>query len=192
MMRKQTDEVLASARKDLQAQLAVVREEMSRLAAEEQALTHALSSLDGESASSSSAAPATDESGRNRTANKSATRSPTRKPRTSRRGRQGGGSKPTAERVKELRQLLADGPKSRNDLAAALKVSPARVQQLLAELGKAVSSQPDPEQSQGKLWSLKQNDGAATAAKPRTKGSSGKAKRRSSRRSTARPKGAAR
>ena len=37
-----TDEVLAAARNELQAQLGVVREEQARLAAEEAALTHAL------------------------------------------------------------------------------------------------------------------------------------------------------
>ena len=42
-----TDQVLAAARKDLEAQLAVVREQIERLAAEEHALTHAVSSLDG-------------------------------------------------------------------------------------------------------------------------------------------------
>ena len=42
-----TDEVLAAARKDLEAQLAVVREQIERLAADELALRHAISSLDG-------------------------------------------------------------------------------------------------------------------------------------------------
>ena len=56
--RKNTDDVLASARKELQAQLAVVRDEMSRLAAEEHALTQALSSLDGDGTSPTTAAAA--------------------------------------------------------------------------------------------------------------------------------------
>ena len=54
----------------------------------------------------------------------------------------------------ELSQLLTEGAKSRKDLAAALKVSPARVQQLLNELGSSVSSQPDPNEPRAKLWSL--------------------------------------
>ena len=62
--------------------------------------------------------------------------------------------------------MLANGPKSRNDLAAALTVSPARVQQLLAELGSSVSSQPDPGQRQGKLWTLKGAGDGASPAKP--------------------------
>jgi DNA-binding MarR family transcriptional regulator len=64
--------------------------------------------------------------------------------------------------VSELHGVLADGPKSRSELAGALGVSPARVQQLLAELGGAVSSRPHPEQRQGKLWSL---TGAKQAAR---------------------------
>jgi hypothetical protein len=148
---RKTDEVLASARTELEAQLVVVRDEIARLTAEEQALTHAVSNLNGGN-------PATSAEGSVRT------RATSRKPRARRaagtrksaRGRRrGGATKTTAERVEELRGLLADGPKSRNDLAAALKVSPPRVQQLLAELGSAVASQPDPNQRRGKLWSLK-------------------------------------
>ena len=46
---RRTDEVLAAARSELQAQLALVREELSWLASEELALMEALSSLNGES-----------------------------------------------------------------------------------------------------------------------------------------------
>ena len=42
---RRTDEVLAAARSELQAQLALVREELSWLASEELALMEALSSL---------------------------------------------------------------------------------------------------------------------------------------------------
>jgi hypothetical protein len=158
-VRKKTDEVLASARRELKAQLAVVREELGRLTAEERALTEALSTLDGKSTSSSSAAAS------------SATAGPAPKRRTrGRRRRARGASKSTAERLEELQVLLADGPKSRNDLAAALKVSPPRVQQLLAELGGAVTSRPDPGQRQGKLWSLS-NGATATKKTPARKAS---------------------
>lgn len=145
-----TDEVLASARKELQAQLAVVREELSRLTAEERALTQALTSLDGDSGSTQTDASTSNRGERSRARR---TRSSRRKTATGRRRRRGQ-SKSTAERVEELRGLLAQGPRSRADLAAALKVSPARVQQLLAELGSSVSSQPDPNQRRGKLWIL--------------------------------------
>lgn len=188
--RRKTDEVLAAARKELQAQLAVVREEMSRLSTEEHALTRALSSLDGDSASSSSTPPASKAGGRTPAAKNSGRRTSTRKAGTSGRGRPRSASRSTADRVKELQGLLSDGPKSRNDLAAALKVSPARVQQLLAELGSSVSSQPDPEQRQGKLWSLKRSSNSASAAKPSTK-SSRRAKVASARTPTARRKTAA-
>jgi chromosome segregation ATPase len=151
--RKKTDEVLASAQRELKAQLAVVREELGRLTAEERALTEALSTLDTKSTSGSSAAA------------RSATAGSAPKRRTrGRRRRARGASKSTAERLQELQALLADGPKSRNDLAAALKVSPPRVQQLLAELGSAVTSRPDPGQRQGKLWSLS-NGAKSTATK---------------------------
>ena len=146
-----TDEVLASARSELQAQLGVVREELARLAAEERTLTQALSSLDGDSSSSASNASASPRPSRSRA---SKGRSSTRKATSGRRRRRRGASKSTADRVEELRGLLADGPRSRGDLAAALKVSPARVQQLLAELGSSVSSQQDPNQRRGKLWRL--------------------------------------
>ena len=55
--RRKTDDVLATARKDLQIQLAVVREEIGRLATEERALIQALSSLNGEGAPSQATAP---------------------------------------------------------------------------------------------------------------------------------------
>lgn len=163
--RKRTDEVLATARKELQAQLALVRDEMSRLAAEERALTDALSSLDG----GSSASSRTSKAGGGAAATGSR-RSSTRKSAKGRRRRGSGQSKSTADRLDELTGLLAGGPKSRTDLAAALNVSPARVQQLLAALGSSVTSQPNPEQRQGKLWSLKGSGGASGA----TRGSAGK------------------
>ncbi len=145
---RKTDEVLAAARNELQAQLGVVREEQARLAAEEAALTHALSSLNG------GGSPSADRSAGGGGASRSRAAKP--KGRASgRRRRRRGSAKSTADRVEELRALLVDGPRSRNDLAAALEVSPARVQQLLAELGSSVSSQPDPERGQGKLWALK-------------------------------------
>ncbi len=173
--RRKTDEVLASARKDLQAQLGVVRAELARLSAEEDALTRALASLDGDSGSSSSTAPTGKRRGKARTVNGSQGRSSTRKPAPGRRRRTGGAAKSTADRVKELRALLADGPKSRKDLAAALEVSPARVQQLLGELGRSVSSEPDPDQRQGKLWSLKPSGNGASATRPAAKRGSAKA-----------------
>lgn len=154
-----TDQVLASARKDLDAQLKVVRSEIERLQGEERQLTQALSSLDGGPAAASNGADRPRRSSPARGATRSR-RASTRKASGRRRPRRGGG-KPTAERVEELRGLLVDGPKSRGDLAAALKVSPARVQQLLAELGSSVSSRPDPNHRRSKLWSL---DGRANGA----------------------------
>jgi predicted ArsR family transcriptional regulator len=145
-----TEEVLASARKELEAQLAVVREELSRLTAEESALTQALTSLDGEGRSAQTDASTSNRGEGSRAASVTST---SRKTATGRRRRRGQ-SKSTAERVEELRALLTEGPRSRADLAAALKVSPARVQQLLAELGSSVSSQRDPNQRRGKLWVL--------------------------------------
>jgi len=189
--RRKTDEVLASARKELQAQLGVVREELGRLAAEQHALTEALSSLDGDSASPSSTVPASKAGARTRTSANAARKSSTRKAGTSRRRRPRSASKPTADRVKELRGLLADGPKSRNDLATAINVSPARVQQLLAELGNSVSSDPDPEQRQGKLWSLKSSGNGASGAKRSSERGGGTAKVASARKPSARTKAAA-
>lgn len=191
--RKKTDDVLASARKDLQAQLAIVRDEMSRLAAEEHALTQALSSLDGDGASPTTS-PAAGASGRapsGKTPARSSARARATGKGTSRRRRRRGASKSTADRVSELQGLLADGPKSRNDLAAALKVSPARVQQLLAELGSSVSSQRDPEQPRGKLWALTGGGNGASAPKPTGRRSGGTAKRKSTRKPAARRKRAA-
>ena len=174
---KKTDEVLASARKDLQAQLAVVRDEMGRLAGEERALTQALSSLDGDGSSSRSAATRAAKVAGGPPPGKSSTRrSSAGNPGASRRRRRRGGTKSTADRLSELEGLLSDGPKSRNDLAAALKLSPARVQQLLSELGGKVSSQPAPQQRQGKLWTLAGRGNGASAAKPTRRRSSGKAK----------------
>ena len=179
-----TDEVLAAARKDLEAQLAVVREQIERLAADELALTHAISSLDGGNPATSSAGAVSKRAA-----------APARKPQGSKgsarkgsrsRRRRRGASKSTADRVTELRELLAEGPKSRADLAAALNVSSARIQQLLAELGGSVSSQPDPAQRRGKLWSLRGTGNAAGTTKSASKGGSESAKADSRRKPSAR------
>ncbi len=188
---RKTDDVLASARKDLEAQLGVVRDEMTRLAGEERALTQALSSLDGDSAPSSTTAPAAKVGAGPRKVKSSARRSSPGKASSTRRGGRRGASKSTADRVSELQGLLGDGPKSRNDLASALKVSPARVQQLLAVLGSAVSSQPNPEQRQSKLWTLTGRANGASAAKQGARPNSGRAKATSTRKPAARRKQAA-
>lgn len=188
--RRKTDEVLASAREELEVQLGVVRGEMKRLAAEEAALTQALSSIDGNSASTRSAVPSGERGGRSRAATKGARKSSTRTAGGGRRRARGAAGKSTAERVQELQGLLAGGPKSRKDLAAALRLSPARVQQLLGELGSSVTSQPDPEQRRGKLWSLKGRANGASAAKPAAKRSARASTRARARRPSAR-KGAA-
>ena len=183
-----TDEVLASARSELQAQLGVVREELARLAAEERTLTQALSSLDGDSSSSASNASASPRPSRSRA---SKGRSSTRKATSGRRRRRRGASKSTADRVEELRGLLADGPRSRGDLAAALKVSPARVQQLLAELGSSVSSQQDPNQRRGKLWRLTGGGNGASSERSTGARSGGGAESPPTRKPAARRKQAA-
>ncbi len=183
---KKTGEVLAAARKDLEAQLAVVREEMSRLAAEELALTHAVSSLDGGNPATSADGTVSKRAVGPRRTKSQGTKRSTPKATTSRRRRRRGTSKPTAERVSELQGLLAEGPKSKAAIAAALKVSPPRVQQLLAELGGSVSSQPDPGQRRGKLWTLKAGSGTgASAAKAASKPARGRAKRTSARKPAA-------
>ena len=184
---RNTDEVLAAARRDLQSQLAVVREELSRLTAEEHALTRALSSLVGDGASSTTAAAA-DASGRSAGPKRPARPSSAKKAGASRGRRRRGPSKPTADRLSELQGLLADGPKSRNDLATALKVSPARVQQLLAELGSSVSSQRDPEQAQAKLWALTGRGNGAGTEEPSGRRTRGATTGKSPRKPTARRK----
>lgn len=157
---RKTDQVIASARKELEAQLAAVRDEIARLTAEERALTHAVSNLDGGNPATSAAGTASKRAVSARPAQSREVKSSTGKRSPGRRRRARTRSKSTADRLDDLRGLLGDGPKSRSDLAAALKVSPARVQQLLAELGSSVSSRPDPNQRRGKLWSL---DGDVTA-----------------------------
>jgi hypothetical protein len=168
---RKTEDVLASARKDLGAQLADVRDEIARLTVEEHALTQALSSLDGANPSISGSGkvkvPAKARTGRQ-------TASRTRKPAPRRRG---GATKSTAERLDELQGILMDGPKSRADLAAALKVSPPRIQQLLSELGSSVTSEPDPDHSRGKLWGLKPTGNGHSSGKPAGKSRARGAKR---------------
>jgi len=154
-VRRKTDEVLASAQRDLKAQLALVRDELRRLTGEERALAGGLASIKADTRSS----PSRGATGPTKPASASRRRS------GGRRRRARVASKTTAERLQELRDQLATGPKSRNELAAALQVSPPRVQQLLAELGSAVSSKPDPGQRQGKLWSLTRAGSGAGAAK---------------------------
>lgn len=169
---RKTDAVLSAARKDLQAQLAAVRAELSRLTAEEGALTRALSGLDGDGASAppapSGARPAAKGAGRRRSAGKTGKRTP-------RRAR--AAPKSTADRLGELKTVLTEGPKSQTELAAALGVSPARVHQLLAELGGAVTSGPDGKGGQGKLWSLKGTANGAGAGKSPAKRSRASAKK---------------
>ena len=173
---RRTDEVLAAARSEVQAQLALVREELSWLASEELALMEALSSLNGESSTAAddgvSKRPQGPRAAKSRGRATGRTQAPARRRR--------GASKSTADRVEELRGLLAEGPRSRTDLAAALKVSPARVQQLLAELGSSVSSRPDPKQRRGKLWALSGsgNGAGAESTGKRTGGSKGASPRK--------------
>jgi len=163
--RRKIDHVLAAARKELESQLGVVRAEIARLAAEEQELTMALANLKNEGSSSA----ATD-GGSRRQRSSSRKAQATKRTARSGNGRRARGrrtaTKSTAERVEQLRTLLADGPKSRNELAVALEVSPARVQQLLGELGSSVTSQPDGDK-RAKLWSIKgaSNDGNASRPK---------------------------
>ena len=156
--RTNTNEVLAAARAELQAQLGVVREDLTRLTAEERDLTQALSGL-GSAGSASKSRAASQKTTTASTGRRSARGS------SRRRRRKRGSSKSTAERLQELQGLLAGGPRSRNDLAAALEVSPPRVQQLLAELGSAVSSEPDPKRGQVKLWSLTGRANGGSAAR---------------------------
>jgi hypothetical protein len=181
--RRKIDQVLASARKDLEAQLGVVRAEMARLTAEERELTQTLASLgtDGGPSAPTRASAKRPASARNGKPRRGATG---RRPRSRRTA-----SKSTAERVDELRALLAEGPRSRGDLAASLKVSPARVQQLLGELGSSVSSQPASDR-RGKLWSIRDAENGARADKPQAGRGRGKAKRSSGEKPRAR-KGAA-
>jgi len=187
---RKTDEVLAAARTELEAQLALVREQIARLNAEELALTHAISSLDGGSPARSSAGATSKRAVRSPTAKRQRSKGTRRASSTRRRRSQA--SKSTTERVDELRGLLSDGPKSRSDLAAALKVSPARVQQLLGELGSSVSSQRDPSQRRGKLWSLKGGGNGEGAAKAAAKRGAESAKADSPPKPSGRPKKAAR
>ena len=168
---RKTDEVLAAARNDLEAQLKLVREQGAQLAAEELALTHAISSLDGGNPATSSSGATSERAVRSAAPKRERSKRSSRRASSSRRRRSRAAGKSTADRVNELRGLLSDGPKSRTDLAAALKVSPARVQQLLAELGGSVSSRPDPNQRRGKLWSLKAGGNGGGAAKPAGAGS---------------------
>ncbi len=55
---RKTDQVIASARKELEAQLTAVRDEIARLTAEERALTHAVSNFDGGNPATSAAGTA--------------------------------------------------------------------------------------------------------------------------------------
>jgi hypothetical protein len=160
--RQKIDQVLASARKDLEVQLGVVRADMARLIAEEQELIAALGNLarDGKAPEPGRAAGKP----RSRSSSKAAGRKATAR-NGSRPRRRRGASKPTAERVEQLRTVLAEGPASRSDLAASLKVSPARVQQLLEELGSSVSSRPNPGDRRGKLWGIKGARNGASAPK---------------------------
>ena len=173
MARRKKVDVITAVREDLRAHLVSLREQIERLTREERAVAQALSSLDNDGTVAPSAARAPTGVGdaarrapRHRSAAKGAA--------TSRRPRN---TKKTVERADELRGLLSDGPKSRDELAAALKVSPARVQQLLAGLGSSVSSQPDPERLRGKVWSLAPGGNAASAA--RATGREGLTQRRS-------------
>lgn len=179
--RQKIDQVLASARKDLEAQLEVVRAEMARLAAEEQELTATLESLkaDGRPSSTTSAG-----NGQRRASTRTGgarKRAAAKADGRRVRGRRMA-NKSTAERVEELRTVLAEGPKSRADLAAALKISPARVQQLLGELGRAVGSQPATH-GRGKLWRIKDGGDGATTARSQPK----RAPRQAGRSASAKP-----
>ena len=161
-----TDAVFTSVHRDLQARLTRVREELAPLAREERELTQALSRLERIDSPATSATPVKGKGSKAHTLGtppRKSRSSSARKATASRRPRRSA-SKSTPERLKELQGVLADGPMSRAELAAALKVSPARVQQLLAELGGTVSSQVDPGK-RAKLWGLKRTASRQGAAK---------------------------
>jgi len=179
---RRINEVLASAREELKAQLGVVRAEIALLAAEEQELTAALASLKADGPSSS----ATRGTGKRQSrspASKAKAAKTTVRDADAKRSRKRGTSKSTAERTQELRVLLAEGPKSRSDLAAALKVSPARVQQLLASLGASVRSRPAPDK-RSKLWSIQGASNGASGPNPQQRGG----RRQAGRSSAAKPR----
>lgn len=153
------EEVLFAAREELEAQLDAVRGQLARLGAEERQLTQTLARLPGGGGSSSARAATPSERGRARAPKPAAARRAPRKA-GAKRGRV---AKPTVERVAELRAVLAAGPKSQRELAAALELSVVRVHQLLGQLGDAVSSQPNPAKP-GKLWSIARPEGNGASA----------------------------
>ena len=159
--RRKIDQILADARKDLEAQLELVRVEKTRLAAEEQELTAAIAGLETNGGGSPPVARR-----RQRAAATRSTKAGTRSSGGAKGRRKRTANKPTAQRLDELRALLTEGPKSRGDIATALKLSPARVQQLLGELGTAVTSQPAND-GRAKLWSIKGARNGASAARSR-------------------------
>src|SRR4051794_11194060 len=103
--RKKTGDVIAAARRDLKAQLKVVREEVGRLGGEERALTRALASLKGGGARPSSRAAASASADAEAIAKPHSRPRSARKASSRRRRRPRAASKSTAERVEELRGL---------------------------------------------------------------------------------------
>ncbi len=165
---RSTGEVLAPPKRTCRRSWALSVRELARLGSEERTLAQAIASLNGGGPCSSAASPgkrgARSRAGRSQGERRTVPKASATSRSSSRRRRPRTALRSTADRVSELQGLLAEGPKSKVAIAAALKLSPARVQQLLAELGSSVSSQPDPGQGRAKLWSLKGSANGASAS----------------------------
>lgn len=85
--------------------------------------------------------------------------------RASRPSRSGSSSAPvsTEQRQEQVREFLGDGPKTRKEIAAKLKVSPPRVQQIMVPMidaGVLVSEQDPTTNRRRELWRLTANTSA--------------------------------
>ena len=106
-----TNEVLAAARKDLEAQLAVVREQIARLTVEERALMPAMSALDGRNPAISSAGTTTGRAATARTGGRRGLKSSARKASSTRPRRRRG---PSSQLLTGLARSASCLPRARS------------------------------------------------------------------------------
>jgi CRP-like cAMP-binding protein len=139
---------------ELEQQRAVIDEEISRL----QAMRQAAGAPSRTRARRTSARRASTTTRRTRRA--SARAATATAATTTRRRRGGGRGQSTEERLKQFKELLASGPKTRQEIAQALGVSPPRVEQIgsvLVERGE-VRKERDPNSTRNRMiWTLSNN-----------------------------------
>jgi hypothetical protein len=152
---------LGPMRDQLQARIDVINAEIAALEAERAELEHVLGAMP-----QPAAAPERPSAARPRRRERAAASGDGRSRRRPSPRRTGAAARrvtvgrPTAEQAERLAALLREGPKARDEIALALRLSRTRTGQLLDALGARVTSETDPDNPRRKRWRLAEQPAA--------------------------------